>query len=175
MGAASESSTNLELDDVIGCVGRDPFAEEDGGAPLESGRVVNGATAPRSRARTKGYTVDAATTGAKGRKEGEALPSQGSASGARGRPAVSVLEDLWKLDPRTLLWERVSVASRLSGVGGFCDHFADLFFSTLRPGGQGFGGRGRVGGLRFYMLSITLHHRYFSSFRTMERAGSLRG
>lgn len=112
VGAASESFTNLELDDVIGCVGRDPFAEEDGGAPLESGRVVNGATAPRAKARTKDSAADAATTGARNRKEGKELASQDPAGGAQRRPTVSVLEDLWKLDPRTLRWERVSVVSR---------------------------------------------------------------
>lgn len=140
MGAAS---------DVIGCVGRDPFAEEDGGTPLEPGRVVNGATVPGSMARTNVCAAGAANTGSRGRKEGEAPPSRGLAGSAQRRPAVSVLEDLWKLDLRTLLWERVSDASCLLRGNGWDVTYAQLHalwswrmhlsFSPLGSGGQGFG------------------------------------
>ena len=129
MGAAS---------DVIGCVGRDPFAEEDGGTPLEPGRVVNGATMPGSMARTNVCAAGAANAG-----------SRGFAGGAQRRPAVSVLEDLWKLDLRTLLWERVSDASWLLRGNGWDVTYARLHvlwpwrmyasFSPLGPVGQGFG------------------------------------
>lgn len=115
VGGARATSGDSEVDDIFGCVGRDPFAEEDGGAPLESGRVATaataggGATAPGSSFRKNGASVDGASTEPKGRNQGNASPSRVVAGAAPGRPTVSVLEDLWKLDPRTLLWERVRV------------------------------------------------------------------
>lgn len=115
MGGAGSAFGDTEVDDVLGCVGRDPFAEEDGGAPLEPGRVATAATAGTGAAASgsgfrKGSaaSVDGATTAPKGRMERRGSTSRGIAGGvAPGRPAVSVLEDLWKMDPRTLLWERV--------------------------------------------------------------------
>lgn len=110
------TSGNPEVDDILGGVGRDPFAEEDGGAPLESGRMVTSATAesrataPGSSLRKNRASTDGATTVPKGRNDGNASsPSRVIAGVAPRRPAVSVLEDLWKLDTRTLLWERVRV------------------------------------------------------------------
>lgn len=117
VGGATATFGNSEVDDILGGVGRDPFAEEDGGAPLGSGRVAtantagSGSTAPGSSFRKNGaLSTDGAKTGPKGRKGGRPLPSPVIAGVAPGRPAVSVLEDLWKLNPRTLLWERVRVA-----------------------------------------------------------------
>lgn len=113
VGGARATSGDSDVDDVFGCVGRDPFAEEDGGAPLESGRVATaataetGATAPGSSFRNGGAPKDGARTGSRGQNEGNASPQ--IAGVAPGRPVVSVLEDLWKLDSRTLLWERVRV------------------------------------------------------------------
>ena len=116
VGRARATLGDSEVDDILGCVGRDPFAEEDGGAPLESGRVAtaatagSGATPPGSSFRTDGAScADRARAGPKRRTQGKASPSRAVFGVGPGRPAVSVLEDLWKLDPRTLLWERVRV------------------------------------------------------------------
>lgn len=122
MGGARAISGSSEVDDIFGCVGRDPFAEEDGGAPLGPGRVATAATArstataPGSRFRKNGAFTDEATNWLKGRNERNSPPSRVKAGAAPRRPAVSVFEDLWKLDSRTLLWERVRV-----GWGG-TDH-----------------------------------------------------
>eukprot|EP00903_Cladosiphon_okamuranus_P011651 g10959.t1 len=104
-GGARAASGDSEVDDIFGCVGRDPFAEEDGGAPLESGRVATAATA------RSGSTLP---WGSSFRKKGGASSADVAKAGQKRRnernasPAVSVLEDLWKLDPRTMLWERLS-------------------------------------------------------------------
>lgn len=79
-----------DLDGVFWSVGRDLFAEEDGGAPLDPGRVVRGAGAGKGAAAS-----------------GHRVRNTGPSCGAERRPCVSVLEDLWKLDFRTLRWERV--------------------------------------------------------------------
>lgn len=81
-----------DLDGVFGSVGRDLFAEEDGGAPLDPGRVVRGAGAGKGAAAS-----------------GHRVRNTGPSCGTERRPPVSVLEDLWKLDSRTLRWERVRV------------------------------------------------------------------
>lgn len=105
MGGASKGTGKSDLYDIFGSVGRDPFAEDDGGPPLESGRVVVATAAGQ-----KGADVDGSMTG---RIERKGPPPAVVPGGAPRRPAVSVLDDLWKLDLRTLLWERVR------GAGGF--------------------------------------------------------
>ncbi|CBJ34047.1 conserved unknown protein [Ectocarpus siliculosus] len=87
-----------DLDGVFGSVGRDLFAEEDGGAPLDPVRVVRGAGAGKGAAAS-----------------GHRVRRTGPSCGVERRPSVSVLEDLWKLDFRTLRWERLS--SRLAPLG----------------------------------------------------------
>ncbi|CAN0486726.1 unnamed protein product, partial [Ectocarpus sp. 12 AP-2014] len=87
-----------DLDGVLGSVGRDLFAEEDGGAPLDPVRVVRGTGAGKGAAAS-----------------GHRVRRTGPSCGTERRPFVSVLEDLWKLDFRTLRWERLS--SRLAPLG----------------------------------------------------------
>ncbi|CAM9463722.1 unnamed protein product [Ectocarpus fasciculatus] len=96
-GARTETD-DPDLDGVFGSVGLDLFAEEDGGAPLDPGRVVRGAGAG------KGATAS-----------GHRARNTGPSCSAERRPSVSVLEDLWKLNSRTLRWERLS--SRLAPLG----------------------------------------------------------
>ncbi|CAM9912117.1 unnamed protein product [Ectocarpus sp. 8 AP-2014] len=95
---ARTDTDDPDLDGVFGSVGRDLFAEEDGGAPLDPVRVVRGAGAGKGAAAS-----------------GHRVRNTGPSCGAERRPSVSVLEDLWKLDFRTLRWERLS--SRLAPLG----------------------------------------------------------
>lgn len=101
---------DLDLDDVLGSAGRDPFAEEDGGAPLEAGRILtaasgrNVAVSPGLKAR---YLTNAEEMAAGGKKAGKVGETPLLLRPAEGRPAMSVLEDLWKFDCHALRWERV--------------------------------------------------------------------
>lgn len=112
-GRAETGTENPELCDIFGSIGRDPFAQDDGGPPLEFGRIVvaaaavNGAVNHGSRVRKSGTDIDGAM---RGEREGKPTTPKAVADGAPRRPVVSVLEDLWKLDLRTLLWERVRAA-----------------------------------------------------------------
>lgn len=125
--SGATSGNGGELDDVIGGVSRDPFAEEDGGAPLAKGRAVMVA----GRVGT-GCVVRSEHEHASGGGDGdggEALRVQQRRQRRRGegqgqKPAekvcaavVAVLEDLWKLNTCTMRWERVSRA-HTSGAGG---------------------------------------------------------
>lgn len=125
-GGARTGTGNPELYDIFGSVGRDPFAEDDGGPPVESGRIMVAAAAAASRgavvdhgSRTHKKGSDVVDGAMGGRKEGKRQPPPVVAGGAPRRPAVSVLEDLWKLDMQTLLWDRVrgGVVDSL-GLGG---------------------------------------------------------
>ncbi|CAM9510657.1 unnamed protein product [Ectocarpus sp. 13 AM-2016] len=95
---ARTDTDDPDLDGIFGNVGRDLFAEEDGGAPLDPVRVVRGTGAGKGAAAS-----------------GHRVRRTGPSCGAERRPSVSVLEDLWKLDFRTLRWERLS--SRLAPLG----------------------------------------------------------
>ncbi|CAM9473756.1 unnamed protein product, partial [Scytosiphon promiscuus] len=114
---------NPDLDDVLGSVGRDPFAEEDGGAPVEAGRIATAANG-RSAGVVSWPSV---------RSVGNAEAS----SGGERRPAVSVLEDLWKFDSCALQWERLS--SRLAPLGRK-GHTASVVSLRSRPHVLIFGG-----------------------------------
>lgn len=122
-GGVRAGTENPDFFYIFGSVGRDPFAEDDGGPPLESGRIMVAATAARTggavdhgpRAHKK--STDDIDVAMGRRKEGKTPPPPVVAGGAPRRPAVSVLEDLWKLDMRTLLWDRVRGAGGLFGAG----------------------------------------------------------
>lgn len=103
-GGVGDRGVNLdaELEDVLEGVGRDPFAEEDGGAPLEPGRVM-----------VSGGGVSGHRGGASGDK---GIPRT-SQRQERDNASVTILEDLWKLDVRTHRWERVS---EKTGCRGAC-------------------------------------------------------
>lgn len=89
----SGQNVDLEFDDILEGAGRDPFADEDGGAPLERGRVVLGGGVP------VGNRV--------GLSRGQ-QKRQSSQQQEKIHFSVTILEDLWKLDTRTLKWQRVS-------------------------------------------------------------------
>ncbi|CAN0126914.1 unnamed protein product, partial [Hapterophycus canaliculatus] len=141
---------NLDLDEALGGVGRDLFAEEDGGAPVEAGRIVMAAT-ERSTASAPGSNVRS-----RARTLGKALPSGPAALGAKRRPAVLVLEDLWKFDCSALQWERLS--SRLAPLGRK-GHTASVISFRSRPcilmfGGAPVGRRGLSNAL--YSVDLAL-------------------
>lgn len=92
-GKDGGGNVDLEFDDVLEGAGRDPFAEEDGGAPLERGRVVVGGG------------VSSGNNGGVGDSRGKRTSPQQQ---EKKQLPVTILEDLWKLDIRTLNWERVS-------------------------------------------------------------------
>lgn len=87
------ANINAELEGLLEGVGRDPFAEEDGGVPLERGRVVVGG---------------GGLSGHRGGARGDKGISHASQRQERDNVAVTILEDVWKLDVRTHQWERVS-------------------------------------------------------------------
>lgn len=91
------SPEGLEYEDIMGGVGRDPFAEDDGGAPLGPGRVAVAGHANKVGSGSK----------LRGTEE---MPQSASK-----RHTMSVLEDLWKFDTRTRRWERVSWPARRNG------------------------------------------------------------
>lgn len=119
------------FDDIIGGVGRDPFAEEDGGAPLEQGRVM-----VAGRCGGRGVSLMGGGDGGGG-GVGEGQRGVGSAKQLREvskGSTVAVLEDLWKLDIRAVRWERVRAG--VEGGGGFRRAAACLFYVTLETNGM---------------------------------------
>lgn len=97
-----------DFDDILGGVGRDPFAEEDGGPPLERGRVIVG-----GEVRTSGHGSSVSGAGGSGKPRPSAQQQQQQ---QQRRQSVAILEDLWKLDSLTLHWKRVRTAGRQGGT-----------------------------------------------------------
>lgn len=115
----------LDLDDVVGSVGRDPFAEEDGGAPVEAARIVvaanrnSPAVAPASSVESKANAENRIVADQRAQKMEKTSSLRPTSCDAERQRAVSVLEDLWRFDPSTLRWERVRDASSFFEMSRF--------------------------------------------------------